>query len=82
MTSARRRRASPALDRFPTVDEMRAEPALPAERYPDLVRLRWIGAPLCADDQLRDHLGYRWRLIPCVDLDAARTAGRRGPCGR
>ena len=33
----------PALDRFPTVDEMQAELDRLAQRYPDLVRVRRIG---------------------------------------
>ncbi|WP_281690448.1 M14 family zinc carboxypeptidase [Pseudonocardia thermophila] len=103
----------PALDRFPTVDEMQAELDRLAQRYPDLVRVRRIGTSrlgepirmatvgdgecdalvfggphanepvgflavrelawlLCAEDRLRERLGFRWHLVPCVDPDAAR----------
>ncbi len=34
--------------------------------------VRELGRLLCADDTLRDRLGYRWHLIPCVDPDGAR----------
>ncbi|WP_281689866.1 M14 family zinc carboxypeptidase [Pseudonocardia thermophila] len=34
--------------------------------------VRELGRLLCSDDRLRERLGFRWHLIPCVDPDAAR----------